>query len=81
MQALVAFARGEGDLASVPLADEVTLGLNAVDFRIRTRSQLRDRDAWVADVDEFDGYVGTFSPLGVLATSGFVRVTAGPIPH
>ncbi len=81
VQALVAFARGEGDLASVPLADEVTLGLNTVDFRVRTRSQLRDRDAWVAGVDQFDGFSGTFSPLSVLATSGFVRVTAGPIPH
>ncbi len=81
VRSLMRFAGGEVPLSAVPFADQVMLGLNTVDFRARSRAELSDRDAWKANVEEFDGIGGDFNALDALSRLDFVRVTAGPIPH
>jgi hypothetical protein len=65
----------------VPLAGEVTLGLNVVEFRVRNSAELAEHGAWDINVEEFDGITGRLSALDALAHHDFVRVSAGSIPH
>ena len=78
-QALSDFARG-GPFESMPLAAEVDLGLGLVELRTITDTDLADRSAWVTETDEFDGLVGPFSALDLVA-QGPSRITAGPIDN
>ncbi|MDH3303081.1 MAG: Gmad2 immunoglobulin-like domain-containing protein [Acidimicrobiia bacterium] len=78
-QALVRFAQG-GPVTDLGLAAEVTLGLGLDHQETFTRAQLANRDNWVIDVDEFDGFVGPFDILERLA-DGRVTFSSGPIPH
>jgi len=81
VEALVNFARGGGRVASVPLADEVTLGLGLAESRTLGRAELADADVWISDVTDFEGFSGDFGVLETLARSGPVRITSGAIPY
>ncbi len=78
-QALVQFAQG-GLLTDVNLASEVTLSLGVDHQETFTGAELADRDNWVIDVDDFEGFAGPFDVLDRLA-DGQVSFSTGSIPH
>jgi hypothetical protein len=84
LSALVDFARRPTPAAwrSVPLADEVRLGLADHLMVRRSARQLREPQAWVLRTPKlFRAYVGPFSALQPLAERRPVRFTVGPHRH
>jgi hypothetical protein len=78
---LSAFARGQGDLASVPFADEVQLGLAEILLVTRTPSELTDPASWVLDLEPFRARTGPFSALELFAEERPHVVVIGPHNH
>ncbi len=81
--ALVAFAKARDarTFAAVPLADPVGLALDDQIPLERPAAALARPDGWVIDVKEFQGYVGPFSALDLLARDVPTTITVGPHPH
>lgn len=78
---LVAFARAEGDLASVSFAEEVQLGLGDMLVVSRTPAELADQGAWSLDLEPFRARTGPFSALEVLAEERPRVIIVGPHNH
>lgn len=78
---LSAFARGQGDLAAVPFADEVELGLADMLLMSRTPAELTDPAAWSLELEPFRARTGPFSALDLLAEERPHVVVVGPHNH
>jgi hypothetical protein len=78
---LSAFARGQGDLAAVPFADAVQLGLADMLLVTRTPTELTDPASWVLDLEPFRARTGPYSALDLLAEQRPYVVTVGPHNH
>lgn len=75
---VVGFAQG----GSAPLfSDTVTIRLGAKAVVSRSRAQMETRQGWVIEAEEFNGYVGPFDILGIIANRPFVRVSEGVQPR
>lgn len=83
LEALVRFARTSSaeELAAVPLAPQVQLGLASDLVTERAAGELTDPGQWRLDAEAFRGYVGPFSALEVLARDGELVAAAGEHPH
>jgi hypothetical protein len=77
---LIAAAKGQLDLASLPLADEVVVMLGPVVYATPTAAELAEPAPWRSEEMAFAEAIGEFSALDVLARSHAVRFTEGPIP-
>jgi hypothetical protein len=78
---LSSFARGDGDLAAVPFAGEVQLGLAEMLLVTRTPAELADPASWVVDLEPFRARTGPFSALELLAEQRPHVVMVGPHNH
>ncbi|MGH1492118.1 MAG: hypothetical protein ACRBK7_22465 [Acidimicrobiales bacterium] len=80
-QRLMSYAES-GGFETVPLADEVTLLLGGVggEQQVRSRDELRSREAWTFDAESAFGFVGPFNLLDQLRPIG-AQISAGPINH
>jgi hypothetical protein len=81
--ALIRFAKAPSEeaLGALPFAPEVSLGLGPDLLTTKGRDELIRPSAWKLDAEAFRGYVGPFSALETLATSGETFVSRGPHPH
>lgn len=81
--ALVAFARTPDAtrFAALPLDAQVGLALDDQIPLPRAASALARADGWVLDVNEFQGHVGPFSALGLLARDVATTISIGPHPR
>lgn len=81
VEALVAFARAQGELDALPLGDEVALGLAAELLTMASPAELADPGAWQLDVEFFRARTGPFSALELLAPDRPHRIIVGPHNH
>ena len=80
----VAFAhdREPEDLAALPLADQVQLGLGQTIHATRSSAQLSEPDGWILDTPDFRAYTGPLSALDLVTNwSGTTVTTIGEHPH
>ena len=83
MSALVAFARTRDarTFAALPLDEQVGLALDDQIPLPRPATALMRSDGWVLDVNEFQGHVGPFSALDLLARDVATTISIGPHPR
>lgn len=80
VDAFVRFASRPSDanFASLPLADEVALGMGPMIQTVVGADELRRPSAWQLPDEEYGGYVGPFSALDMLVHADPYQVTIGP---